>query len=70
MNMLALTASHRQRTDVVAELQNEAKGSFSVLYRALREVSHATGSGKPLSKSEVIKAIHKIQAADKKTTRK
>jgi hypothetical protein len=71
MNTHVMTANSRKsKTDVVQELQREARGSFSVFYRALREASLASGTGSAVNKSDVIRAIHRIQAADKKTAKK
>ena len=67
MNTLVSAGRSKNKTDIVGELQRESNGSFSVVYRALREVSHASGSGSSVDKSEVFKAIHRIQNASKTT---
>jgi hypothetical protein len=68
MNTLDFVTDKRKDKDtIVDELKRESGGSFSVVYRALREVSTTSGGSTSLSKADVLRAIHRIRTRDKAT---
>lgn len=70
MNTLAYVADKRKHSDtVIDELKRESGGSFSVVYRALREVSTTSGGSTSLSKVDVLRAIHRIRLKENKATK-
>ena len=70
MNTLAYVTDRRKDKDtIIDELKRESGGSFSVVYRALREVSTTSGESTSLNKEDVLRAIHRIRLKDRKTSK-
>ncbi len=61
-NMNTLNLAFK-KDDIIDELKRESGGSFSIVYRALREVSQKSGGATSTSvnKAEVLREIHRLR---------
>lgn len=58
---LLLSDSRSRRDDLIREFRKASGGSFSIIYKALRDVSTASGSTSSLDRDAVIKRIEEIK---------